>query len=137
MAVEPDARLRRLERRALWVSALMIVAAALSGGGLRAVLGVAAGTAIVAMSYTAIRAGVDAMVMSMATSGASASRATTSWAALWRLVKFITRFAILGLIAYVMMVRLRAHPGWMLAGASSLVAAVALDVVRELRRARP
>ena len=136
MAVEADPRLRRIERRALWVSALAIVAAALSGGGSRAVLGVAAGTAIVAMSYAAIRAGVDAMVMNVATSGAAATGTTTSWGAAWRLVKFITRFAILGLIAYVMMVRLRAHPIWMLLGASSLVAAAALEAVRP-PRARP
>jgi hypothetical protein len=136
MTVEPDLHLRRIERRALWVSALTIAVAAASGGGVRAVLGVIAGTAIVAMSYTAIRAGVDAMVVSVATSGAAAARATTSWAAVWRLVKFITRFAILGLIAYVMMVRLRAHPIWMLLGASSLVAAAALEAVRA-PRARP
>ena len=49
---------------------------------------------------------------------------------MWRLVKFITRFAILGVIAYVMMVRLRAQPVWMLIGASSLVAAAALEAVR-------
>jgi hypothetical protein len=136
MAVEPDLHLRRIERRALWVSALTIILAAASGGGTRAVLGVIAGAAIVAMSYTAIRAGVDAMVTSVATSAAAATRATTSWAAVWRLVKFITRFAILGLIAYVMMVRLRAHPIWMLLGASSLVAAAALEAVRA-PRARP
>jgi hypothetical protein len=136
MRVEPDPRLRRIERRALWVSALTIVVAAVSGGGLPAVLGVAAGTAIVAMSYTAIRAGVDAMVMNVAASGAAATGTTTSWGAVWRLVKFITRFAILGLIAYVMMVRLRAHPIWMLLGASSLVAAAALEAVRA-PRARP
>jgi hypothetical protein len=136
MRVEPDPRLRRIERRALWVSALTIVVAAVSGGDLPAVLGVAAGTAIVAMSYTAIRAGVDAMVMNVAASGAAATGTTTSWGAVWRLVKFITRFAILGLIAYVMMVRLRAHPIWMLLGASSLVAAAALEAVRA-PRARP
>jgi hypothetical protein len=136
MTVEPDLHLRRIERRALWVSAFTIAVAAASGGGVRAVLGVIAGAAIVAMSYTAIRAGVDAMVMSVATFGAAATHATTSWAAVWRLVKFITRFAILGLIAYVMMVRLRAHPIWMLLGASSLVAAAALEAVRA-PRARP
>lgn len=133
MTVETDPRLRRIERRALWVSAITIVIAAVSGGGISAVLGVVAGTAIVAMSYTAIRAGVDAMVTSVAASGASAARATTSAAVVWRLVKFITRFAILGVIAYVMMVRLRAQPIWMLLGASSLVAAAALEAVRSPR----
>ena len=136
MAVEADPRLRRLERRALLISGITMVAAAASGGGVRAVLGVIAGTAVVAMSYTAIRAGVDAMVASAAVTGATAAHVTTSWTVTWRLVKFITRFAILGLIAYVMMVRLRAHPIWMLLGASSLVAAAALEAVRA-PRARP
>ena len=103
--------------------AVMGVAAAVSGG-LRAVLGVAAGGLIAAVSYGAIRAGVDALV------------STRSSSTVWGLVKFITRFAILGAIAYVMMVRLRAQPVWMLLGASSLVAAAALEAVRA-PRARP
>jgi hypothetical protein len=117
---EPDPQLRRVERRALAVLAILAAAAALSGG-LRAVLGVAAGGLIAAISYSAIRAGVDALAAQSSTSSA------------WRLVKFVTRFAILGGIAYVMMVRLRAQPVWMLLGASSLVAAAALDAVRAPR----
>jgi len=38
----------------------------------------------------------------------------------------------MGGIAYVMMVRLRAHPAWMFVGASSLLAAVALEAVRAM-----
>ena len=132
MAEAPEAQIRRLERSALVVGVLLVILAAASGGA-RAALGAAGGALVAAVSYRAIRAGVNRMTgAGVAPDGASRSPTAT-----WGLVKFITRFAILGGIAYVMMVRLRAHPGWMLAGASSLVAAAALEAVRGLRRARP
>jgi len=127
---EPDPRLRQIQRTAAWVFAVLIVVALAAGGGLRAVLGVTGGGLLVAVSYRAIHAGVDAVVLS------GTSRMTRR-SAIWQLVKFITRFAMLGLIAYVMMVRLRAHPVWMLVGASSLVAAAALEAVRAPRAAGP
>lgn len=126
---EPDRRLRQIQRSALWVFAIMI-AVATAAGGLRAALGVLGGAMLVAVSYRAIHAGVDAVVL-------AGSARVTRRSTIWRLVKFITRFAILGLIAYVMMVRLRAHPVWMLVGASSLVAAAALEAVRAPRAAGP
>jgi hypothetical protein len=127
---EPDPRLRQIQRNALWVFAIMVVVATAAGGGLRAVLGVVGGALLVAVSFRAIHAGVDAVVL--AGGGRNTRRST-----IWRLVKFVTRFAILGLIAYVMMVRLRAHPVWMLLGASSLVAAAALEAVRAPRAPSP
>ena len=133
MVEETDTQLRRIERLSLLTFGITVVAALAAGGGVPAVLGVIAGGALVAVSYRAIRAGVNALLPDRA----GRNRKQRAVSAAWRLVKFITRFAILGGIAYVMMVRLRAHPGWMLAGASSLVAAAALDAVRELRRARP
>ena len=120
---EPDPQLRRVERYAFRVLAILAAAAAITGG-VPALLGVATGGLLAAISYGAIRAGVDALT------------STSSTSTVWRLVKFVTRFAILGGIAYVMMVRLRAHPVWMLLGASSLVAAAALDAVRA-PRSRP
>jgi hypothetical protein len=126
---EPDPRLRQIQRNALWVVAIMIVVAT-AAGGLRAVLGVVGGALLVAVSYRAIHAGVDAVVL-------AGSRKNTRRSTIWHLVKFITRFAILGLIAYVMMVRLRAHPVWMLLGASSLVAAAALEAVQAPRAPSP
>jgi hypothetical protein len=126
---EPDLRLRLIQRNALWVVAIMIVVAS-AAGGLRAMLGVVGGALLVAVSYRAIHAGVDAVVL-------GGSRKNTRRSTIWRLVKFITRFAILGLIAYVMMVRLRAHPVWMLLGASSLVAAAALEAVQAPRAPSP
>jgi hypothetical protein len=135
VTAEPDV-LRRVERRSLWVFAILLVAAAVSGGGVRAVLGVVGGGLVAAVSYRAIRSGVDGIVAAGVRPGTGGAAATGSASAAWRLVKFVTRFAILALIAYVMMVRLRAQPVWMLLGASSLVAAAALEAVRA-PRARP
>ncbi len=125
----PDAQLRRIERRALIAFACVLIAAAASGAGVQAVSGVIGGGLLVAVRYRAIRGGVDAAV-SASVDGSATTRGSS---ASWRLVKFITRFAILGAIAYVMMVRLRAQPMWMLLGASSLVAAVALEAMRPPR----
>jgi hypothetical protein len=127
---EPDAQLRRIVRGTLVACAALMALAAVAGGA-RAALGVAAGALVVGVSYRGVRAGIDAMI---ANGVGSTQRGASSPA--WGFVRFITRFAMLGGVAYVMMVRLRAHPGWMLAGASSLVAAAACEAVRGLRRAR-
>ena len=124
--------LRRIERRALWIVAITVAAALVSGGGMRAVLGVCGGALLVAVSYRGVHAGVTALV-NVDPRAAESNRAAAST---WRLVKYITRFAMLAIIAYVMMVRLRAQPVWMLIGASALVAAAALEAVRP-PRARP
>jgi hypothetical protein len=122
--------LRRIERRAVWIVAITVAAAALSGGGMRAALGVLGGALLVAVSYRGVQGGVDALI------GAGGNEANRGGATAWRLVKYITRFAMLAVIAYVMMVRLRAQPVWMLLGASSLVAAAALEAVRPPRARR-
>jgi hypothetical protein len=46
------------------------------------------------------------------------------------LVKLTLRYALLGLLAYVMIARLRLHPWGLLAGASSVVAGVSLEALR-------
>jgi hypothetical protein len=129
MAREPDSQLRRIERIALGTFAAAAVLAVLSGGSWRALLGVVGGGLLVAMSWFAVRDAVDA-ALRMAARGDGPSRRK---AMTWRFVKFVTRFAFMTLLAYVMMVRLRAQPGWMLLGATSLVAAPAIEVLRQLR----
>jgi hypothetical protein len=44
----------------------------------------------------------------------------------------VLRYALLALLAYVMIARLRLHPWGLLAGASSVVAGVALEAIRQL-----
>ncbi len=132
MTGDADPRLRRMERRALWIAGIMAAAAVASGGGMRAALGVLGGALVAGVSYRGVVAGVDAVV----SAGPGAAQSKPAEGVTWRLVKYITRFAMLAIIAYVMMVRLRAQPVWMLVGASSLVAAAALEAVRP-PRARP
>jgi hypothetical protein len=90
--------------------------AAVIGGGL-----------LIGISYTAIRAAADA-VMPRRASGESPSRRTR-----WPLVKFFTRHAILALAAYGMMVRLQLDPLGLLAGVSSVVIAVTVEMLKDMR----
>ena len=116
---EADAFLRRFERTS--VLACFVVAlggVAVSGGDWWVGVAVVGGGALAAISYAGVKAGVDA--------AASGRRA-------WPLVKFFTRYAILALSAYVMLVRLRLHPVGVVAGASSPVVAAMVAAARALR----
>ena len=90
-------------------------------------LGVLGGGALIGLSYWAIRGAVDG-VFSGRSAGDSARKP-----ARFPLVKFFTRHAMLALAAYGMMVRLRLDPVGVLAGVSSLLVAVAVEVIRDLR----
>ena len=125
---ETDPQLQRIERLALIACGGVAVAAAVNGGW-PAVFAVFAGAALIAASFVGVRSGVDAALRTSLAFDATSRRRSM----IWRLVKFITRFAILAFGAYVMMVRLRAQPWWMLAGATSVIAAPALEVLRQLR----
>jgi hypothetical protein len=50
------------------------------------------------------------------------------------LAKLIGRYALLALLAYVMIARLRLHPLGLVAGASSVVAAAALEAGRLFKK---
>src|SRR5512133_1826797 len=95
----------------------LMAAAAVIGGGL-----------IAGASYVSIQSGVTALVDRM-TSGPSPPRSQTLRATA---LKLTGRYALLGLAAYVMIARLRLPPLGLLAGASSIVAAVAVEAVRLL-----
>jgi hypothetical protein len=85
---------------------------------------------LVAISMLAIRSSVDALLALMADPQTARPRAA---GALFRLVG---RYALLAVLAYVMIARLRLHPIGLLMGASSLVASAALEAARVLTRAR-
>jgi hypothetical protein len=85
------------------------------------------GGILISISYWAIRGVADAAVARRG-SGKSPSVSMR-----WQLVKFFTRHAILALAAYGMMVRLHLDPLGLLAGVSSLVIGVAVEVLRDLR----
>jgi hypothetical protein len=118
---EADPFVRELERNAVIACACCAAAAlALSAEGPRASLGVLGGGLLAAISYRAIKGAVDA---------AATRRGRPA-----RLVKFVTRHAILAVAAYVMLARLRLHPIGLLVGASSLVMAAAAAMARSSRR---
>jgi hypothetical protein len=114
------APLRAVERMALVACLAMAGTAALvPAGGWRAGLGVLGGGLLAAVSYR----GLKSAVFGLDSGRSGGVRA---------LVKFFTRHAILALAAYAMLARLRL-PAWaIVAGASSLVVAVALVAARSV-----
>jgi hypothetical protein len=122
--------LRRIERNAvvLCVAAALLTYVVTWSWPLA--LGVIGGGLLVAVSLYAIRSSVDALLALMANPETGRRRAA---GALFRLTG---RYALLAVLAYVMIARLRLHPIGLLIGASSLVASAALEAVRVLMRAR-
>ena len=118
---EPDGFLRWFERASLLAClGLALGAMVVSGGDWWSGLAVLGGGALAAISYAGVKAGVSG--------AASGGRG-------WSLVKFFTRYGILALCAYVMLVRLRLHPVGVIAGASSPVLAAMVAAARALRLA--
>jgi hypothetical protein len=125
---EPDRVLRRVERDAVLACAAMtVIAAAIAPAHLYAAAGVAGGGALASVSYRGIKAGIDAAV-SAGETPQNVARTRASG-----LVKFFTRYVILAAAAYVIMVGLRLPPVAVVAGASSIVVAIALEAVRSFR----
>jgi hypothetical protein len=122
--VESDRLLRRVERTSVVLCGAIAVAALIaSRGSPGAAVGVLAGGLLVGTSYVLLKAGVSNV--SAATAGAAPR------AARWRTVLSLAgRYALLAAMAYVMIARLRLHPLGLLAGASSIVAAVTVEAVR-------
>jgi ATP synthase I chain len=94
-------------------------------------LGVAGGALLVGFSYWTLKRGVESLAaMIVKTPEAQKSRGNAAR----ELGKLAFRYALLGLLAYVMIARLRLHPWGLLAGASSVVAGVSLEAVRLLMK---
>ena len=127
--MEPDPLLRRIGRTAIIVCAFMTaVAWVLSPFPFRSALAVLGGGLIAAVSYLAIQSGVSTLVDRVIVSATPPRRPALHWA----VTKLTLRYALLGFGAYVMIARLRLPPLGLLAGASSIVAAVAVEAVRLL-----
>lgn len=121
---EADPWLRRIERDTVRACLVMAVLAWVLGRGrLGPPVGVLAGGALVGISYRGIKGGIDA-----AAEGVRGSKVRRAIG----LVKFFTRYGILTAAAYVIIARLTLPPVAVIAGASSLVAAVAVEAVRSL-----
>jgi len=117
----------RIARDTVIVCAVLVVVAAVWRRDVATPAGVAGGGILIGLAFWAIRGSVDAWIGVGADDGGSRKRPG------FQLVKFFTRHVMLALAAYGMMVRLRIDPVAMLAGVSSLGAAVAVEAVRGLR----
>src|SRR4029450_2914466 len=121
-----DDFLRRIERTAIAVCLAMSVISVVITGRLGAAVAVLGGGLLIGVSYWTIGLGVHALLTSTSerTSGTDAPPSRVN--PRWTFARVILRYALLGLLAYVMIGRLRLHPIGLLAGASSVVAAVSI-----------
>ena len=126
-----DAVLRRVERTAIvFCGAMAIAALAIARGSPWPAVAVVAGGILIGTSYWSIKSGVSGLIDAMTPRGEGHARAPRGRIAL----QLAGRYALLGFMAYVMIVRLRLHPLGLLAGASSIVAAVTVEAVRVLMK---
>jgi hypothetical protein len=149
--VQVDIILRRVERTAVVLCVLMAaVALAIGRGHPTPALAVLAGGLLVSISYRMILAGAGVlagtpgaagnptqMVGAPPTTDARAADAATPPRPLFTGAKVAGRYALLTVLAYVMIARLRLPPVGLLAGASSIVAAVSLEALRYLLKKTP
>lgn len=139
-SVGDDAVLRRIERRSLWLTAVVAGATlAAPGGGSMAATGVVGGAMLVILSYLVIRRSVDGLATAIVTRRAEGEPAppdADDEVAPRKRVRpvgvglFVIRHALLAGIAYVMIARLRLPPFALLGGASVIVLAAAAELVR-------
>jgi hypothetical protein len=124
-----DALLRRLAVTALVCCAVMTLGTLAIAGGFAA-LAVIGGGLLAATSFGGITRVASALVP-------GAPGATRRPNLAFSVVVLIVRYGLLAFLAYVMIARLRMPPLALLAGASSVVAAVALEAGRLLRHRKP
>jgi hypothetical protein len=133
-----DVLLRRVERTAAMVcGATAAGTLLLSGGRPGPAVAVLAGGLLAGVSYHSLKAGVSSLVRVTAAepadrTGSSGRHGRSRVSA--ALAKVVVRYALLALLAYVMIARLRLHPLGLLAGVSSVVAAVSLEALRLLMK---
>lgn len=121
-----DAFLDTLERRAVLCCAAFALIALVVTRGWRAPVGVLGGGILIGVSFFAIRSSIEQM--------APRRGEIRTGVPAGAVVKMAGRYALLAILAYVMIARLRLHPVALLTGASSVVAATALEAGRLLRK---
>jgi hypothetical protein len=132
-AGEPDLSLRRVQRdSAIIAVATAAVAFVIQGGRPEAALGVLAGAGIMGFSYRAIKGGVTTLLERAASRTDTGERAPKTRTA-WLLARFIGRYLAAGLVAWVVLVPLRAHPLGLFAGVTVPVVAIGVEAVRLAR----
>ena len=106
-----------------WCAAVTIGTFAVTRAGLWNACGVLGGGLLAAISLVSIRSGVEGLTPDEQT-GSTRPRAGRA------LVTIVLRYALLGFLAYVMIARLRLPPLGLVAGVSSIPAAVAIEAAR-------
>jgi hypothetical protein len=131
--VPADPWLRRIERTSIVACLVMAAIALVISRRLGVAAGVLGGGLLIAVSYRAIASGVNGLVDALggeisADRGRPGARPRLAWTA----VQLALRYALLAVLAYVMIARLRLHPVGLLVGASSVVAAASVEAFRLL-----
>ncbi|MEO8078671.1 MAG: hypothetical protein ABI818_20270 [Acidobacteriota bacterium] len=125
--MDTDPLLRRVETTALVLCGVMAVTAlAVTRGAPGPAFAVIAGGLLTLTSYWSIKLGLSSVLPANGAVEGGPVRAPRGRLAL----QLAGRYALLGFLGYVMIARLRLHPVALLAGASSFVAAVAVEAVR-------
>ena len=125
--------LRRLERGAvIWCVLAAGAVLALAPSRTDVLLGIAGGGVLAIVSFYAIRGSVDAAVRALAPGPGGSDPARARLGPL--VVKMTGRYALLALLAYVMIARLRLHPLGLLLGMTALAASATAEAVRSLGR---
>ena len=145
--MQVDLLFKRIERTAVVICVVMSIAAlALTRGRVAAALAVLAGGLLASVSYRMIVASAGTLADTLAPPGGARPQTSEESAApaphrrrspLVAGAIAAGRYALLGLLAYVMIARLRLPPLGLLAGASSVVAAVSVEAVRFLLAKKP
>lgn len=105
------------------------IAFAVTGGEGTASIAVLAGGALIGVSYWTLGSGVSALARARDSESVPRRPPLTL-----TIVKVTGRYALLALLAYVMIARLRLHPIGLLAGASSVVVAASVEAFRLLMK---
>jgi hypothetical protein len=133
--MDSDLSLRRVERDAAIACAAMAVAAlAIQRGAPGGAVGVVGGGALMAFSFRAIRGGVDAMVQRVAPRPGDAGPGPGAARIGWTLLRFVLRYAIIGVAAWALLTQVHAHPIGLIAGVTAPVIALSAEAVRLQRR---
>ena len=132
--MDVDLVLRRVQSTSLVVCLITAAGAAAAGHGQAwPAVAVIAGGFLAGISYRMIVSSAEAIVRGLIPGAAGeALEAGRRPSPALTGAKVIGRYALLALLAYVMIARLRLPPLWLLAGASSVVAAVSIEALRVL-----
>jgi hypothetical protein len=136
--VDADLVVRRVQSTSVVVCLVMAAAAVVFGQGrARSAGAVVAGGLLAGISYRMIVSSAETIVRTLTPAAGENGddRGRPSPALIT--AKAAGRYALLALLAYVMIARLRLPPLWLLAGASSVVAAVSIEALRLLLKKSP